>query len=231
MWKGVVATARIQDFPRSEAIKKPVQKVHIPLNYTFYIHIKIIQDCLHNHPLKMTFIYNISAHCRFILKFRKQGANNILLSIFHFSLSNVFPEWTKGVIPIFLWLIFLWPIFLWPKLLCVEIPTKNLLKYRSILKIIDFSRTTRHYFNSLLLLRVDISTDQSPYVSILQQTKIPMCRYSYRPKLQCVDIPTDQSSYVSIFLPVLRIRTTFFRIWIRLFKFGTPGSRCGSLPT
>jgi hypothetical protein len=105
-----------------------------------------------------------------------------------------------GVIPILLWLIFLWPIFLWPKLLCVDIPTKNLLKYRSILKIIDFSRTTCHYFNSLLLLRVDISTDQSPYMSILQQTKIPMCRYSYRPKLQCVDIPTDQSSNVSIFL-------------------------------
>jgi hypothetical protein len=66
--------------------------------------------------------------------------------------------------------------------------------------LIDFSKTTNHYFNSPVPLCVDISTDQSSYVSIFLQTKAPMCRYSYRPKLLCVDITTDQSSYVSIFL-------------------------------
>jgi hypothetical protein len=131
-----------------------------------------------------------------------------------------------GAIPIFLWLLFLWPIFLWPNLLCVDFPTKNLLKYRSILTIIDFSKTTHHYFNSPCfyvsifqqtkapicqyfnkpkLLHVDTSTDQRSYVSIFLQTKTPMCQYSYRPKLLCVDIPTEtsryfhnQSSYVAI---------------------------------
>jgi hypothetical protein len=70
---------------------------------------------------------------------------------------------------------------------------------------------TCRYFNRPKPLCVDTSTDQNTYVSIFLQTKVPMCRYSYRPKLRCVDIPTDQSSYVWIFLPVLRIRTTFFR--------------------
>jgi hypothetical protein len=101
----------------------------------------------------------------------------------------------NGVIPIFLWLLFLWSIFLWPNHLCVDIPTKNLLKYRTILMILDFSKTTNHYFNNPMPLCVDISTDQSSYVSIFLQTKVPMCRYYYRPKLLCVDIPTETSRY------------------------------------
>jgi hypothetical protein len=72
------------------------------------------------------------------------------------------------------------------------------------------------YFNRPQLLCVDIPTDQSSYVSIFLQTKAPMCRYSYRPKLHvsiflqtkapmcryyyrpkllCVDIPTETSRY------------------------------------
>jgi predicted protein tyrosine phosphatase len=51
-----------------------------------------------------------------------------------------------------------------------------------------------------MLLCVDISTDQSSYVSIFQQTKAPTCRYFNRPEVLCVDIPTDQNSYVLIFL-------------------------------
>jgi hypothetical protein len=117
----------------------------------------------------------------------------IIISLLSLPLMN-------GVIPIFLWLLFLWPIFLWPNHQCVDIPTKKLLKYRSILTIIDLIKTTHHYFNSPMLLCVYISTNQNSYMSILQQTKAPICRYSYRPKLLCVDIPKDQSSYVSIFL-------------------------------
>jgi hypothetical protein len=121
----------------------------------------------------------------------------------------------KGVIPIFLWLLFLWPIFLWPNLLCVDIPTKNLLKYRSILTIIDFSKTT--HFNSQCFyvsifqqtkaptVCVNISTNQSSYVSILQQTRGPMYRYSYRPKL--------------LFLQRLPVNSTTKAPMLRYFNF------------
>jgi hypothetical protein len=111
----------------------------------------------------------------------------------------------NGVIPIFLWLIFLQPIFLWPNLLCVDIPTKNLLKYWSILTIIDFSKTTHHYFNSQLLnsmcryfnnqklLCIDTSTDLSSFVLVFLQAKALICQYSYSANLLCVDIPTETS--------------------------------------
>jgi hypothetical protein len=70
-----------------------------------------------------------------------------------------------------------------------------------------------------MLLCVDISTDQSPYVSIFQQTKAPMCRYFNRPEVLCVDIPTDQNSYVSIFLQRLPIISTTKAPLLRYFNF------------
>jgi hypothetical protein len=70
-----------------------------------------------------------------------------------------------------------------------------------------------------MLLCVDISTDQSSYVSIFQQTKAPTCRYFNRPEVLCVDIPTDQNSYVSIFLQRLPVISTTKASMLRYFNF------------
>jgi hypothetical protein len=152
--------------------------------------------------LEVRYLCGISSRLLFIIqkKMCVSQTNKVPLTTKRRVLKSTNGYLFQGVIPIFLWLLFLWSIFLWPNHLRVDIPTKNLLKYRSILMLIDFSKTTNHYFNSPMSLCVDISTDQSSYVSIFLQTKAPMCRYSYRPKFLCVDITTDQSSYVSIFL-------------------------------
>jgi hypothetical protein len=66
---------------------------------------------------------------------------------------------------------------------------------------------------------IDISTDQSSYVSIFQQTKAPTCRYFNRPEVLCVDIPTDLNSYVLIFLQRLPVISTTKAPMLRYFNF------------
>jgi hypothetical protein len=72
-----------------------IQQTSIKL-HTIQTQKNIIQACLYDNSLKMTFIYNISAHYHFILQCRKYGANNIYLA-FQFFIKQCISEFNQSL--------------------------------------------------------------------------------------------------------------------------------------